>query len=153
MSYNLFCTHPPSKTSFRITLQCLSVHVSDPAILLYSIPHTRVWFAYFLQKVVLTCCRSIFFTSRGHHCPSNNNVCHCGHLMPRSRVSHTTAPANPHVRTSKICFLHASFCSVNHLPIHTPSAHACLMYSFWKIRFFLMRPLLAPSELPTNVSS
>ena len=28
-------------------------------------------------------------------CSSNNNVCHCAHLMPRSRISRQTAPAGP----------------------------------------------------------
>ena len=50
---------------------------------------------------------------------------HCGHFMRKSRVSHRTAPEGPltclHVRTSKIFFIHASFCSVCHLPIQAPS--------------------------------
>ena len=28
-------------------------------------------------------------------CPSISMVCQCGHSVPKSRVSHTTAPANP----------------------------------------------------------
>ena len=74
--------------------------------------------AHLFQQTILACFRSIFFTSCGRTtliftaiCPSNNNVCHSGHLMPRSRVSHMTAPAGPltclHASTSKICFLHA----------------------------------------------
>ena len=48
-------------------------------------------------------------------------VPHCGHLMPRSRVSNMTAPAGPltclHVCASKICFLQAFCCSLFHRPI------------------------------------
>ena len=48
-----------------------------------------------------------------------------GHLMPHSRVSHTTAPGGPltclHVWTSRACLCKASFCSSGHFPIHTPS--------------------------------
>ena len=58
-------------------------------------------------------------------CHPNSKVCDCGHLMPRSRVSHMTAPAGPlpclHVCTSKIGFLQ-TFCSLRHLPSQTPSA-------------------------------
>ena len=47
-------------------------------------------------------------------CP-NRKLCHCGHLMSRSPISHMTTPAGPltclHVCTSQICLLHA-FCSV-----------------------------------------
>ena len=54
-------------------------------------------------------------------CPSKSKVCHCGHVMPRSRVSRMTAPAGPltclHVCASKLCFLRASCCSLS------PSAH------------------------------
>ena len=28
-------------------------------------------------------------------CPSDIRMCHCGHLMPKTRVSHITAPAGP----------------------------------------------------------
>ena len=59
-----------------------------------------------------------------HGVPSK--VCHCGNLIPRSRVSHMTAQASPrtclHVCTSKICFLHVICCSLLHLLIYTPSA-------------------------------
>ena len=48
----------------------------------------------------LACCTSIFFTSSGQTylmsiltSPSNIKVCHCSHFMPKSRVSHITAPA------------------------------------------------------------
>ena len=51
--------------------------------------------AHFFQKTDLACCTSIFFTSFGQTylmsilaSPSNMNVCHCGHFIPRSRVSH-----------------------------------------------------------------
>ena len=53
--------------------------------------------ANFFQETVLACFRSIFFTSFGQtyfmctcSCPSNIKVCHCGHFMPKSRVSHRT---------------------------------------------------------------
>ena len=51
-------------------------------------------------------------------CPSDSYVRHCGHLMPMSQVSHTTAPA------SSLTCLHVctSCCSLFHLHIHTPSA-------------------------------
>ena len=48
--------------------------------------------------------------------PSNIKVCQCGHLMPRSRVSHDTAPTGPltclHICTSRTCFNQASLCVV-----------------------------------------
>ena len=107
LSYNLLCTHPPSTTSFLITLRCLSVHPSSvfpqhslawlqPHSL--STPHTREW----LHKPSWLVFTSIFFTScvqttlisTATH-PSNSKVCRCGQLIPKSRVSHMTAPAGP----------------------------------------------------------
>ena len=59
-------------------------------------------------------------------CSSKSKVCHCGHLMPRSRASHRLAPGGPvtcfHGCASKICFLQAFCCSLTHLPSQTPSA-------------------------------
>ena len=59
-------------------------------------------------------------------CHSNIKVCHCGHLMPKSRVSHITPPARPlaclRVRRSKLCFLRAFFWSVGHFPMQVSVA-------------------------------
>ena len=53
--------------------------------------------------------------------PQVTRACRCGHCVPRSGVSHMTAPAGPltclHVCTSEICFVHAFCCSLLHLPI------------------------------------
>ena len=81
-----------------------------------------LWLPISSNETNLACFRSIFFTSCRQTTlmstatgPSNNKVRHCGHLMPRSRVSHMNAPASPltclHVCTSKSCFLHAFCCS------------------------------------------
>ena len=138
MSNNLFCTQPPSTTNFLITFWCLSVQTS--LVLPLSIAwigsrHTpsftslcSCFAAHFFQQTILACLQSIFFTSfvQTTHmcpatCPSNSKVCHCGHVMPKSRVLHTTAPAGPlaclHVCTSKICFLQAFRCYLLHLPL------------------------------------
>ena len=59
-------------------------------------------------------------------CPSNSKVCHCGHLMPSSRISHMTAPAGPltclQVCTSKIGILQSLHqLPFFHFPNQTPS--------------------------------
>ena len=126
---DIFCTHPPSTASFRITSRCLSVHPS--LVFLRSIAN-RVKPNSFAQFLTLVFGRTPFPVSRSKPaseassspsrgqtnlmstlpCPSNDDMCHCGHLMPKSRVSHQTAPAGP--LTSKICFLHTSSCSAGH---------------------------------------
>ena len=72
----------PELTQARYFLSILHTHASLPTS----------GGAYFM---------SIFFTSFGQTClmstctcPSKVNVCHCGHFMPRSRVSHMTAPTS-----------------------------------------------------------
>ena len=58
--------------------------------------------AHFFQKTFPACCKSMFFTSFGQAnlismllSPSNIKVCQKSDLIPRSRVSHITAPAGP----------------------------------------------------------
>ena len=58
--------------------------------------------AHFFQYAILACLRCILFTSCGQTsfmssatCPSKIKVFQCGHMMPKSRVSHRTAPAGP----------------------------------------------------------
>ena len=53
--------------------------------------------AHFFLQTILACFKSIFFTSCGTPppAPSNSKVCHCGHWIQRSRLSHKTAPAKP----------------------------------------------------------
>ena len=56
----------------------------------------------------------------------NSKAYQCGHSIPKSQVSHTTAPASPRtclqVCSSNICFLQACCCSLHHLPNQTPSS-------------------------------
>ena len=122
LSYNLFCT----PTSFHDQLpRHMSVLLCPPVVGLSS-QHglnflqllTLVLDCPFLLVDHLGSLQEHFFTSCGQTtlmstatCSSNSKVCHCGHLMPRSRVSHMTAPASAltclQVCTSKICLLHA----------------------------------------------
>ena len=98
----LFCTHPPSTTSFLITLRFLSFHTSlvpsrskdwiSPSSHTPSFNSSHSCFAaHFLDKTKLTCFSSIFSTSCGQTtliptatCASNSKVCHCDHWRPRS---------------------------------------------------------------------
>ena len=100
-------SQPPSTTSFLVTCWCFSVHTS------WVFLRSKAWIG------------SNHTPSFSSTCPSNRRVCHCGHLMPKSRVSHMTAPANPltcfHVCTSKNCVLQSFCCSLPHLPSQTPS--------------------------------
>ena len=103
VSYNLVCTHPPSTTSFLVACRCLSVHTS--LVFLRSTgwvgsshtpsfnPSHSCFAAHLFQRTILGRFTSIFFTSCGQTtlmsnatCPSNIKVCHCGHLVPRSKV-------------------------------------------------------------------
>ena len=131
MSYVRFCTHPPSTTSIHVALRCSSVH----ALVGLSSQHSLDWLqphSFFQLLTLVCCCPSLpidhygllqkdVFTSRGQPTliSSDNMVCHSGHLVSRSRVSHMTAPAGPltclHVCTSKICFLHAFCCACHNL--------------------------------------
>ena len=54
MSYNLFCTQPPSTTSFLVTLRCLSVHASF--VILRSIAMDWLQPHSFLQLLTLVLC-------------------------------------------------------------------------------------------------
>ena len=55
MSYNRFCTHPPSITRFLITVRCFSVA-----------PHIQARLPTSSNRTFLACCRSIFFTFCGY---------------------------------------------------------------------------------------
>ena len=78
--------------------------------------HARCFAVHFFQYADRALCTSIFLTSLGHTnlmsilvSSLNVNVCQCGHLIPRSRVSHITAPASPlPVSTSELLELAAS---------------------------------------------
>ena len=149
MSYNLFCTHHPSTTTFLVTCRCLSVHASMVFLrsiawigyshtssfiklltLVFGCPFFPIDHPVLLQQHLLHVLREPL------SCPNHSHVHHhlsfkkqggghCRHYMPTSRVSHMTAPAGPltcfNVCTSKICSLHAFCCSLLHLPIQTPS--------------------------------
>ena len=110
MSKTFFCT--PSNTNFLATFRCLSLQFSF--VFLRSkaragssqIPSSNSSYscfpAHFFQLTVLACCTSIFFTAFGHTClmsmltsPSTIKACPCGHLMPKSLVSHIAATAGP----------------------------------------------------------
>ena len=113
ISHNLLCTNPSSTTSFLVTIRCLSVHASS--VFLRSIAWmgsshspsfntSRSCLAAHssFQQTILACFKKHFSHSAGkkHLYPpptvlKKRKVCHCDHLMPRSRVSHITAPAGP----------------------------------------------------------
>ena len=74
----------------------------------------------FLQLLMLVLCRPLFsnepswlVSKASSSRPAGRSLScrHCGHLTPKSRVSHKTAPASPlpcsQVCTSEIYFLHA----------------------------------------------
>ena len=71
------------------------------ASLLLSFPHFRVWLPIFSNRpswlaseAFVTSCgqTTLIFTMT---CSSGIKVCHCGHVKPKSWVSHMTAPASP----------------------------------------------------------
>ena len=79
---SIACTGPSHTPSFSSSHSSLDAHSS--------------------HRTFLDCCKSIFFTSCGHTAlmststsSSNLKECHCGHVMPRSSVSHLAAPAGP----------------------------------------------------------
>ena len=92
--------HPPSTTSFLITLRCLSVH--DSLVFLrcmawigsihtpsFSSSHS-CFAAHSFWWTILACFCSIVFTSCGQttfmSTTTHSKVCcHCGHLVPKSR--------------------------------------------------------------------
>ena len=110
MSKCLFCAHPHSKKIFLATLRCFSVQSS----LTFFRKRARAgsshtpsfssscscFAAHFYQYTDRAACTGIFLTSLGHTnlmailvSSLKINVCQCGHFIPRSRVSHITAPA------------------------------------------------------------
>ena len=145
MSYNLLSIQSPSTTSFLVTFRCLPVQASLVCLRSSALVGSSHTLSLNSSHALLPMCSSrpswlvsgASFASCGQTtlmstatCPSNRKVCHCDSLMPRSRVSHPTATASRrtslHVWTSKICFLHASFCSVGYFPIQVTSAQACV---------------------------
>ena len=134
---------PHSTTRFLVTCRCMSVSLRwsfsaaklglAPATLIPSAPHTRAVLPVSSSRSSWLCLRSIFFTSCVQTTlmstttfAKNSKAYQCGHLIPKSQVSHTTAPASPRtslqVCTSNICFLQAFCCSLHHLPNQTPSS-------------------------------
>ena len=89
--------------------------------------------AHFFQYTDRALCTSIFLTSLGHTylmsillSSLKINECQCDYFMPRSRVSHITAPAGP-----LTCFPHLNFLNLPHprfflfvmpFPVQAPSA-------------------------------
>ena len=141
MSYDLCCAHPPSTTNFFFAvLVC-------PRFVCLSSQHSLDWHqphSFFQLSTLAHCCQ---FLPRDRYClfqklvyvllckplscpplpaPHTSKCGTAAFLMPRSRISHITAPANRftclRTCTSKICYLHAFCCSLPRLPIHTPSA-------------------------------
>ena len=129
MSYNLLHPILPVPTSSSHVGACLSTLSFFAARLDWLQPQSILQ----LNTLMLCCpCLLIdppdlsqkdFFTSCGQAtlmstatCPSNGKMSQHGHLMPKPRVSHMTAPGGPltrhHVGTSKICFLHGFICSL-----------------------------------------
>ena len=159
MSYNLFSIQSPSKASSSHFGACLSNLRWSAfegqlrlalATLFPSTLHTHALLpmsssrpSWSVSETSFSSCGQTTLMSTAT-CPSNSKVCHCSLLMSRSRVSRPTATASRltsfHVWTSKICFLHASFCSVGHFPIQVTSVQACVANvkksSSWTSRLF-----------------
>ena len=136
MSYDLFCTHPPSRLAFSShggphivglltphSLDCLQSHSLSfqRLTLVLCRPFLPTDHSGLLQKHFFTSCGQTTLMSTAT-CPSKSRVCHCDHLMPRSRVSRTTAPGRTSHLSPCLFFLHAFCCYPFHLLIHTPSA-------------------------------
>ena len=73
-----------------------------PAMLLLPTPHTRALLPTSSSTLIEPSVSASFqlLSDKPTSCPFfisslNINVCHCGHLIHRSRVSHITAPAGP----------------------------------------------------------
>ena len=99
MSYNPFCTHPPSTTNFLITLRCgvcprlfglSSQHILDlaPATLPFATPHSRVSLTISSNRPSWLASEASSSRPAGRPlscpplpAPSNSKVCHCGHLI------------------------------------------------------------------------
>ena len=124
MSYNRFCTHPPSITRLLLCPQLFGF--SPQHGLRWPQPHS------FLQLLTF----KLGFpagASSSHFLRTHRSHVHLHLVMkpqsvplrPRSSVSHITAPAGPliclHSVTSLTCYFQAFSCSSLHLFGHTPS--------------------------------
>ena len=162
MSKSLFCTQPPSRINFLATFRCFF----SPLVLFFFRKRARAgsshipffnssyscFAAHFFQRADLACFKSIFITSCGQTylmstltCPAKVQVSHCGHLMPKSRISHITAPAvlslvsTPEPRkpgSSQLLFvLLAIFQSTSLLP-KSESSHCRELFFHFKAKCF-----------------